>query len=96
MSEQVKVKVDVKEHCDGHAGADGPHYDAKEETGRGDDDAQCSHFYLYCVQHSSLFSLFYLSFTLKHSKALKQSFMCHLCFEAKQRSRCIVMRDLKR
>ena len=65
MSEQVKVKVDVKEHCDGHAGADGPHYDAKEETGRGDDDAQCSHFYLYCVHYSTIFTLFYLSFTLK-------------------------------
>ena len=92
MSEQVKVKVDVKEHCDGHAGADGPHYDAKEETGRGDDDAQCSHFYLYCVQHSTLF---YLSFTLKHL-----ALGSHLCvtyvFEAKQRSRCIIMRELKR
>ena len=32
---QLEVKVvdlDVEEHCDGHAGADGPHHDAQEET----------------------------------------------------------------
>ena len=45
MSEQLEEKVEVDEkelHCDGHAGADGPHHDAKEETGRGEDahDAQ--------------------------------------------------------
>ena len=40
MSEQLEEKVEVYEkqlHCDGHAGADGPHHDAKEETGRGED-----------------------------------------------------------
>ena len=40
MSEQLEEKVEVDEkqlHCDGHAGADGPHHDAKEETGRGED-----------------------------------------------------------
>ena len=39
MSEQLEEKVEVYEkqlHCDGHAGADGPHHDAKEETGRGE------------------------------------------------------------
>jgi len=38
VSEQLEEKVEVYEkqlHCDGHAGADGPHHDAKEETGRG-------------------------------------------------------------
>ena len=42
MKEQLEVKevdVDEKEHCDGHAGADGPHDDAKAETRRGEDDA---------------------------------------------------------
>ena len=40
VSEQLEEKVEVYEkqlHCDGHAGADGPHHDAKEETGRGED-----------------------------------------------------------
>ena len=40
MIEQLEEKVEVDEkqlHCDGHAGADGPHHDAQEETGRGDD-----------------------------------------------------------
>ena len=35
LSEQLEEKVEVDEkelHCDGHAGADGPHHDAKEET----------------------------------------------------------------
>ena len=30
--EVKEVDVDEKEHCDGHAGADGPHHDAQEET----------------------------------------------------------------
>ena len=44
---QLEVKVvdlDVEEHCDGHAGADGPHDDAKAETRRGEDDARCFEF----------------------------------------------------
>ena len=47
VKEQLEVKevdVDEKEHCDGHAGADGPHDDAKAETRRGEDDARCFEF----------------------------------------------------
>ena len=42
--EVKEVDVDEKEHCDGHAGADGPHDDAKAETRRGEDDARCFKF----------------------------------------------------
>ena len=42
--EVKEVDVDEKEHCDGHAGADGPHDDAKAETRRGEDDARCFEF----------------------------------------------------
>ena len=38
------VDLEVEEHCDGHAGADGPHDDAKAETRRGEDDARCFEF----------------------------------------------------
>ena len=96
MSEQLEEKVEVYEkqlHCDGHAGADGPHHDAKEETGRGEDDAHDAHNLLCIVAMDPGFNTF-LSWIIISVLFGLYSFLpfwqlCHLCFEAKQGGDCI-------
>ena len=62
MIEQLEEKVEVDEkqlHCDGHAGADGPHHDAQEETGRGEDAHDAQNFLCFNTfrpQHFSILS----------------------------------------